>query len=118
MHGTNSKGHEAYVVLNRGESHSQSIDDVADALQKEFFESQKNFHRVNRQNQNFGRMTKVNGVVQEQTFEKDGSPVKQMVAMFNHGEKTYALSLVAPGWKESDMHQLFYKVLATVDLQD
>lgn len=119
MHGTNSTGHDAFMVLHRGETHHlQSIDDVADALQKEFFEPQKSFHRVNRQNQNFGRMSKVNGVVQEQTYVKDGVTVKQMVAMFYHGEKTYALSLVAPGWKESDMHQMFYKVLATIDLQD
>lgn len=119
MQGKSPKGNDAFIVLHRGQMHpTLSIDEVADALQKEYFESQKNFHRVTRQNQNFGRMSKVNGVVQEQTYDKDGAPVKQMVAMFSHGEKAYALSLVAPGWKDSEMHQLFYKVLATVDLQD
>lgn len=120
MHGANSKGHEATIVLNRGDMHAAplSIDEVADALQKEYFDPLKNYHRVTRQNQNFGRSSKVNGVVQEQTFDQDGLSVKQMVAMFYHKDKTYALSIVAPGWKDSDMHQLFYKVLATVDVHD
>lgn len=119
IQGANAKGSAAVIVLHRGEMHpSLSVDDVADALQKEYFEPQKSFHQVTRQSQSFGSMSKIHGVVQEQTFEKDGTTVKQMVAMFHHGDKTYALSLLAPGWKDSDMHNLFYKVLASVNVQD
>jgi hypothetical protein len=119
MQGLNPKGQVASIVLNKGELQSiLPIDELADSLEKEYFETQKSFHRVSRQNQNFGRMSKINGVVQEQTFQKDGMLVKQMVAMFFHGDKAYALSLVAPGWKESDMRQLFSRILATVDLHE
>ncbi len=119
IQGANAKGHAAVIVLHRGEMHpTLSIDDVADALQKDYFEPQKSFHRVTRQSQSFGSGSQIHGVVQEQTFEQEGTPVKQMVAMFYHGDRTYALSLLAPGWKDSEMHNLFYKVLATVSVQD
>ncbi len=119
MAGTNAKGQAASIVLNRGDLHAWvSVDDLADSLEKEYFAPKKDFHRVQRQAQNLGRMSKISGVVQQQTYEHNGEPVKQMVAMFRHGNHAYALSLVSSRWSDSEMHQLFSKVLATVDLQD
>jgi hypothetical protein len=119
MAGTNAKGQAAWIVLNRGDLHaSVSVDDLADSLENEYFAPKKDFHRVQRQSQNLGRMSKISGVVQQQTYVQSGAPVKQMVAMFRQGDHAYALSLVSPSWSDSDMHQLFSKVLASLELQE
>jgi hypothetical protein len=117
--GLNQSGTHGAIVLHRSEMPAGvSIETVADMLEKDYFEPNPGYRRVTRQTQNFGVMSNLTGVVQEQSFERDGHTVKQMVAMFYHGDRTYALSIYAPEWKDSDIHQLFAKVLASVHVQD
>ncbi len=117
--GKNADGIGAQINLYRGDMHPWfTLENMADSLEKEFFEAQKSFRRVSRQQQNFGNLSKVNGIIQENSFENNGAHVKQMVAMFSHNDKCYALCIYAPNWKENDMRLLFNKMLATVQVQE
>ncbi len=119
IQGQGPKGEIAYIVVNQGEVHPDwTIEQISESLEKEFFESQPKFRRLSKQSQDFGSMSKVRGVVEEHTFELNGAPVKQMVAIFTNANKAYALSLVTLGWKDGDTRQLFAKTLAGIKIRD
>lgn len=119
IQGQGPKGELAYIVVNQGEIQPDwTLEQIADSLEKEFFESQPKFRRLSKQAQDFGSMSKVRGVVEEHTFEMNGAPVKQMVAIFTNVNKAYAVSLVTVGWKDGDTRQLFAKTLAGIKMKD
>lgn len=119
IQGQGPKGEIAYIVVNQGEVHPDwSLEQIADSLEKEFFESQPKFRRLSKQGQDFGSLSKIRGVVEEHTFELNGAPVKQMVAIFTNVNKAYAVSLVTVGWKDGDTRQLFAKTLAGIKMKD
>jgi Domain of unknown function (DUF1795). len=117
--GKNKEGQAAEFTISRGSSMQwTSTEQLADTIEKEFYQPQDNFRRVNRQTKDFGNMSKISGVVQENSFKYKGQPVKQLVAIFEHDDKAYAMSFISPGWKESEMRQMFHRVLATMSVKD
>jgi len=119
VEGHGPKGEIAYIVVHQGDVHPDwTLDQVAEALEKEFFETQPKFNRLSKQSQNFGSMSKVHGVIEEHTFDLNGAQVKQMVAIFTHNGKAFAISQVTAGWKEGDTRQLFAKTLAGIRMKD
>lgn len=119
IEGTGPKGEFASIIVHKGDVHPDwTLDQIAEELEKEFFEPQPKFRRLSKQNQDFGSNSKIKGVVEEHTYELNGTPVKQMVAIFTHTDKAYALSLVTVGWKDGDTRQLFAKTLAGIKIRD
>ncbi len=103
VEGTGPKGEVAFIVVHKGDVHPDwTLDQIAEELEKEFFEPQPKFRRLSKQNQDFGSYSKIKGVLEEHTYEMNGTPVKQMVAIFTHTDKAYAVSLVTVGWKDGD----------------
>ncbi|MDX2107782.1 MAG: hypothetical protein SFY67_15375 [Candidatus Melainabacteria bacterium] len=119
VQGQGPKGEIAYIVVHQGEVHPDwTLDQITEAMEKEFFEPQPSYRRLSKQSQNFGSMSKINGVVEEHTFDMNGAPVKQMVVIFTHNGKAYAVSQVTVGWKDGDTRQLFAKTLAGIKIRD
>lgn len=119
VEGQGPKGELAYIVVHQGDVHPDwTLEQITDAMEKEFFEPQPRYRRISKQTQNFGSMSKLNGVVEEHTFDMNGAPVKQMVVIFTHNAKAYAVSQVTVGWKEGDTRQLFAKTLAGIKIKD
>lgn len=119
VQGQGPKGEIAYIVVHQGDVHPDwTLDQITEAMEKEFFEPQPSYRRLSKQSQNFGSMSKINGVVEEHTFDMNGAPVKQMVVIFTHNAKAYAISQVTVGWKDGDTRQLFAKTLAGVKIKD
>lgn len=117
--GKNKEGQAAEITVYRGSSLPwTSTEQLADAIEKEFYQPQDSFRRVNRQTKDFGNMSKMSGVIQENSFKYKGQPVKQLVAIFEHDDRAYAMSFISPGWKESEMRQLFHRILATMSVKD
>lgn len=114
--GKNKEGHPAEFTVYRGSSMQwTSTEQLADTIEKEFYQPQDSFRRVNRQTKDFGN---ISGVIQENSFKYKGLPVKQLVAIFEHDDKAYAMSFISPGWKESEMRNMFHRVLATMSVKD
>lgn len=119
VEGQGPKGEPAYIVVHQGDVHPDwTLDQISEAMEKEFFEPLPRYRRLSKQTQNFGSMSKINGVVEEHTFDLNGAPVKQMVVIFTHNGKAYAVSQVTVGWKEGDTRQLFAKTLAGIKIKD
>lgn len=119
IEGSGPKGEFASIIVHQGDVHPDwTLDQIAEELEKEFFEPQAKFRRLSKQNQDFGSNSKIKGVLEEHTFEMNGAPVKQMVAIFTHTDKAYAVSLVTVGWKDGDTRQLFAKTLAGIKIRD
>lgn len=117
--GKNKEGQVAEFTMYRGSSLLwTTTEELADMIEKEFYQPQDSFRRVNRQSKEFGNMSKLNGILQENSFKYKGQPVKQLVAIFEHDDKAYALSFISPGWKESEMRTMFHRVLATMSVKD
>lgn len=119
IEGAGPKGEFASIIVHQGDVHPDwTLDQFAEELDKEFFEPQPKFRRLSKQNQDFGSNSKIKGVLEEHTYELNGTPVKQMVAIFMHADKAYAVSLVTVGWKDGDTRQLFAKTLAGIKIKD
>ncbi|MBZ0188947.1 MAG: DUF1795 domain-containing protein, partial [Candidatus Obscuribacterales bacterium] len=117
--GKNDNGQPVEINMHEGDMPPYySIEQVADELEKKFYANQKNFRRVSRCQKNFGANSHVPGLIQENSFQYKGTPVKQLVAFFEHNGKAFAVSMLSPGWKESEMHHIFNKMLATIKLRD
>ncbi|MGD9682998.1 MAG: hypothetical protein AB7W16_17555 [Candidatus Obscuribacterales bacterium] len=113
--GKNDQGQPAEINIHCGHmTPYNNLEQIADEIESKYFKSHKGYRRVNRSERSIGANSKLNGILQEGTFEYKGVPVKQLVAFFIHNGNAYAVSMISPGWKESEMRHLFHKVLATI----
>lgn len=113
--GKNDQGQPAEINIHRGHiTPYNNLEQVADEIESKYYKAHQDYRRVNRSERSIGANSKLNGILQESTFDYKGVPVKQLVAFFIHGGNAYAVSMISPGWKESEMRHLFHKVLATI----
>ena len=117
--GKNQDGTSATISLHKGKMHPHwTIENVADMLEAEHLKPQTQYRRLNSTPKTFGGSSNISGIVQENNFVTEGTPVRQLVAYFNDNKNAYVLTMTSTDMKLSEMRQTFHKVLASLRLNN
>ncbi len=96
--------------------HNMSLEDIATLVETRYLKSLKNYKRARQEHVSLGGGA--SGMLQEFTFELSGIPFRQMSTYRLEGDHLYTMSLVASGWKQSDMLTLFNRCLGTWSVRE
>jgi hypothetical protein len=95
---------------------NMSLDEVAAVVEARYLRPLKNYKRIRQEHVSLGGGA--SGMLQEFTFELSGLPFRQISTYRREGDHLYTMSLVAAGWKQSDMLTLFNRCLGTWSIRE
>ncbi|MCC7527211.1 MAG: hypothetical protein IT342_01740 [Candidatus Melainabacteria bacterium] len=114
--GKTAEGDADLQIRKSPSDRNMSLEDIATLVETRYLKPLKNYRRARQEYVSLGGGAA--GMLQEFTFELGGIPFRQMSTYRLEGDHLYTMSLVASGWKQSDMLTLFNRCLGTWSVRE
>lgn len=114
--GKTEQGDGELQIRRSPTDHNLSLEDIATLVETRYLKSLKNYRRARQEHVSLSGGA--SGMLQEFTFELSGMPFRQMSVYRREGDHLYTMSLVASGWRQSDMLTLFNRCLGTWSVRE
>ena len=116
--GSDNAGHQGMIALFSGELHPlATVDQTVQSIEERHFQSKTSYRLIKSETISFGSSAKLEGIEHESSYQEAGQPVKQYALFFRNKGELNALIFAGFGWKDSEVNNLFHKILASVDTE-